>query len=148
MNAITNFKDAKEALKSLAGLAQSVESFIVSMEQRIDAVYALKGSSIQADLPLPTTTNSHSVSEKPPESWRDRVLVILKRANRPLKQKDVVQAYEALNWPKNYADNLYATISSAMAYLYRTGKLVKADDGYKLPAEAMQVSVNRQNTSM
>ena len=146
MNAINNFKDAKDAMKTLADLAKSVESFIVAMEQRIDAVYALKGNPAQPDLPMQTATNSHSVSEKAPESWRDRVLMILKRANRPLKQKEVVQMYETLNWPKNYADNLYATISSAMAYLNRTGKLVKTEEGYKLPEELMQISRNQQHT--
>lgn len=92
MNAISNFAEAKEALKALGALAHSIETFIISMEQRIDAVYALKGNPVQPDLPLREETRLLNLPENAPESWRDRVLTIYKAASVPLTQKEVVHA--------------------------------------------------------
>jgi hypothetical protein len=133
-NSISNFKEAKDALKTLAGLAQSIEAFVVSMEQRIDAISELKGGLKQPDLPLQIVRpGSLNVPENVPESWRDRVLAIFKMSDRPMTQKEVVNVYEALEWPKDFASSLYATISSSIAYLARTEKLAKTEKGYKIP---------------
>jgi len=134
-NSISNFTQAKEAIKTLADLAQSIESFIVSMEQRIDAVYALKGNPAQPDLPLQTGARLrlHNLPQKAPDTWSDRVLTIFKVAAIPLTQKDVVAVYEDSGWPKDFASSLYATISSSVAYLCRIGKLANSESGYKIP---------------
>ena len=133
-NQINNFKEAKEALKKLADLAQSVESFIDSMEQRIDAVYALKGNPAQPDLPLQPPPRVFGLPVKAPETWSERVLTIFKAAPTPLTQKEVVALYEATDWPKDFASSLYATISGSVAYLCKNGKLDRTEDGngYKI----------------
>ncbi len=132
MNAIKNFAEAKSALKTLRELASSVESFVVSMEDRIDAVAALKGDNNQPDLPLHLNANDF---KKAPESWNDRVMEVFRIANRPLTQKEAVNLYESLNWPKNFAHSLYQTMSGSIAYLHRKkGVLERTDQGYKIRA--------------
>lgn len=130
MNSIRTITEAKTALEKIQNLSQEVESFVASLEQRIDAVTALKGDMGQPDLPL----KAQPVT-KAPETWNERVLNIFQRANEPLRQKEVVTLYEALHWPSNYAHSLYATISGSIAYLHRKGKLMKTEDGYKISSQ-------------
>jgi hypothetical protein len=122
---IKSFSEAKAHLKELSDGIEAIREFLELADNAISAVDMLKGVSkstpIRQDVRVPS-------------SWADRVIAVFKQSNRPLMQKDAVDAYEVTGWPKpNNRKDLYQAISGAISYLHKKrGILNKTEEGYTL----------------
>jgi hypothetical protein len=120
---VENFNEARRCLENVKESLAALGQFLVITENTFAAVNRITGRTNE----VPSTA---TVPGNVPASWNERVVEIFKMAGKPIRQKDAVERYRELGWPRSDSKDLYGKISGSFAYLFhKKGRLDRNEDG-------------------
>jgi hypothetical protein len=130
-NSIKTLPEAKEELARIADSVIRLQDFVVHFSGVMDQLNEMRGSNGHTQLEIGKISEQRfsRIAEMP---FTDRILAIMKDANKPMFQKSLVAEYNRRAWPETKV-SLSKAINGALNYLTNRRRLVeRTDDGYVL----------------